>query len=109
MAVDASPTTFDIDPELGLCACFVSAPRRHLIYIKVLLESYEGVGVARSEDPFYDDERALLVLLLVPDFLDAAAGLIGHFETAVGLRRESVEPSRLDRLRADLLGELERD
>lgn len=109
MAVDGSPSTFEIDPELGLCACFVSAPRRHLTYIKVLLESYEGVGVARSEEPFFDGERALLVLLLVPDFLDAAVGLIEHLESAVGLRRESVEPSRLDRLRADLLGELERD
>jgi hypothetical protein len=78
-----------------------------LIYLKLMLESYEGVGVARSEEPFYDGERALLVFLLVPDFFDVAERLLVHLENAVDLRREIVEPSRLVRLRADLLGELE--
>jgi hypothetical protein len=100
--VDGLPAHFEVDDRLGLCALFVSAPRRHLAYIKVLLESYEGVGVARTERRFHTDDRALLVLLLVPDFLDVAARLVALFEDEVGLRVEDVGEKLREKLRSDL-------
>ncbi len=98
---------FDVDEQLGLCALFVSAPRRDLTYVKVVLESYEGVGVARTERPFLTQDRALLVLLLVPDFLDVARRLIKHFEAEVGLRIEVVDDTMREELRHDLLSRLD--
>jgi hypothetical protein len=97
---------FPIDPDLGVCALFVSAPRKHLAYIKLILESYEGVGVARTEQPFYGDDRALVVFLLVPDFFWVADTVVRHLENDAGLRKEDVSDEIRMRLRDNLLAEL---
>lgn len=97
---------FPIDPELGICALFLSAPRRHLTYLKLILESYEGVGVARTEQPFYQDDRALIVFLLAPDFFWVADKVIRHLESEVGVRREEVSDAVRATLRDDLLSQL---
>jgi hypothetical protein len=98
-----------VDPALGVCACFVSAPRRHVIYAKVILESYEGVGIARSVEPFYEGDRTLMVFLLAPDFLRVAQEMLAHLQSAIDLRFERASAERLAVLSADLLDELTRD
>lgn len=97
---------FPIDPDLGVCALFVSAPRKHLAYVKLILESYEGVGVSRTEQPFYGDDRALVVFLLAPDFFWVAETVVLHLEKEVGLRREDVSDETRALLRNNLLAEL---
>ena len=97
---------FPVDPDLGVCTWFISAPRRHLTYAKVLLESYEGVGVSRTEVPHYTEDRALVVFLIAPDFVDVADTVVRHLETAVDLRREDVSDELKAALRDDLLGQL---
>jgi hypothetical protein len=97
-----------VDEELGVHPVFVSLPREDLIYLKVLLESFEGIGVMRSEEPFYESNRALVVLLIVPDSAADALRLLNEVRGVTALAVESVERSRIERLRRDLLGELSR-
>jgi len=109
MQPSADHPQFPIDPALGVCALFVSAPRRNLTYLKLILESYEGVGVARTEIPFYGDDRALVVFLLVPDFFDVAETVVRHLESEVDLRREDVSEKIRAALRDDLVAQLADD
>lgn len=96
----------DSDAELGVVPVFLSVARADLIYVKVLLESFEGIGVMRSEEPFYGDDRALIVLLIVPDAAADAEAVLGDASQFTDLRVETVTHERLQRLRDDLLGEL---
>lgn len=97
----------EVDARLGVVPVFLSVARADLIYVKVLLESFEGIGVMRSEEPFYGDERALIVLLIVPDAVRDAEAVLDDAARVTDLRMETVAPERLERLRDDLLGELE--
>jgi hypothetical protein len=97
-----------VDPELGVHPVFLSVPRADLIYIKILLESFEGIGVMRSEEPFYGPGRALVVLLIVPDSAADAVKLLNEARGVTDLALELVAGERIERLRKDLLGELER-
>lgn len=97
---------FPVDPDLGVCALFISAPRASLAYLKLILESYEGVGVARTEVPFYEGDRALVVFLLVPDFFDVAETMVAHLEAEIDLRRENVSETIRAALRDDLIRHL---
>jgi hypothetical protein len=95
-----------IDPALGLHPLYFAIARNDTIYVKVVLESYECLGVTRTEDPFYPDDRCLVVLLLVPDFVeDARAVLAALSET---MRIDFLEPSAemVERLRHELLDDL---
>jgi hypothetical protein len=96
-----------VDPELGVHPVFLSVPRADLIYLKILLESFEGIGVMRSEEPFYGSGRALVVLLIVPDSAADAVNLLNEACEVTDLALEPVARDRLKRLRKDLLGELE--
>jgi hypothetical protein len=97
-----------VDPALGVHPVFLSVPRADLIYIKVLLESFEGIGVMRSEEPIYGPGRALVVLLIVPDSVADAVKLLNEARGVTDLALEPVAGERIERLRKDLLGELER-
>lgn len=97
-----------VDPALGVHPVFLNVARCDLIYVKVLLESFEGIGVMRSEEPFYEDDRALIVLLIVPDAADDALQLLNEARGVTDLALEPADPDRAERLRSDLIGELER-
>lgn len=45
-----------------------------IAYVKFLFESYEGVGIVRT----IDRRAAVIVVLVVPDFLTAARAIVGE-------------------------------
>ena len=94
----------DVDPELGVLALFLSVPRKDLIAVKVLLESFEGIGVIRSQQPRYTPERSLIVMLLVPDFLDCARRLLAELSEMTAAEVVAPSAAMLAELKAELLG-----
>jgi hypothetical protein len=51
---------------------FLHVPREQIAYVKFVFESYEGVAVTRT----LDRHAALLVVLVAPDFLAVAHGVV---------------------------------
>jgi hypothetical protein len=94
------------DAELGLHPLYLSVSRLDAIYVKVVLESYECLCVTRTEDPFYGDDRCLIVLLLVSDFVELAREVIAALETRDPIEYPEPGADVLERLRRDLLAEL---
>lgn len=70
--------------------------------VKFLFESYEEVGIVRT----LDRRRALIVVLVVPDFVADAEALVEVAEREYGARRVAApcEPTE-DWLLADLAAE----
>lgn len=72
-----------LDPELGVHVVFVSVPREEVIFVKVLLESYEGITAYRTQNAEHLPGRALIAVLAPPDFLaDTRRVLAEIIETA---------------------------
>lgn len=68
---------------------------------KFLFESYEEIGIVRT----LDRRRAVIVILVVPDFVDDAEELVREAETHYGAKRVDVPThSTEDWLLADLTG-----
>jgi hypothetical protein len=63
-------------PKLGVHVVFMSVSRKDEIFVRVVLECHEGVGVARAHDPAYSEERTLLSMLIVPDFAETARAML---------------------------------
>ncbi len=117
MVSDATPIgvtgAYVFDPELGVYTIYMSVARRDSVFVKLMVESYEGIGITRSLDPFYEggpgdcEARGLMVLLAVADAVEAVGLLIEELVAECGLRL--VEPSAEDiaLFRTNLLGELD--
>jgi hypothetical protein len=96
------------DATFGVHVLFVSIPRHEAVYLTVLLESYEGLVSFRTQAPEHEPGRALLAVLIPPDFArDAVAVLEGAVETA-GLTQHSPAPDDWIALRVALEVEDER-
>jgi hypothetical protein len=97
-AIELSP----LDPTFGVHVLFVSVPRHEAVYLTVLLESYEGLVSFRTQAPEHEPGRALLAVLVPPDFAeDAVAVLEGAVATA-GLTQHSPTPDDWIALRVAL-------
>ena len=74
----------------------------HIAYVKFIFESYEEVGIIRT----VDNKRAIIVLLAMHDFLDAAREILKSVESDVPLR-EIPRPADMkdDWFMAELLAE----
>ncbi len=99
-AFDPTPPPFD--PVLGLYPLFVTVPRTEAVTLKVLVESYEGFGVARTEDSQFQPGRTLLAVLLVPDFVADAMTAIATVAERLDLKRVETTEELLARLRREL-------
>ena len=75
------PATPDILP------LFLHVPRKEIAYVKFLFESYEGIAVVRTLDP----DRALLVVLVAPDFEATARAVVAEL-VAEGTAEETGPP-----------------
>ena len=51
---------------------YLEIPPEHIAYIKFIFESYEEVGIIRT----VERKKAIIVLLAMCDFLDAARGIL---------------------------------
>lgn len=67
-----------LDAQGGVYTLFFSVPRPQIAYFKLMIEAYEGVAVGRTMQRFYDEgrTRSLVVVMVVPDFITAAAALL---------------------------------
>jgi hypothetical protein len=54
----------------------------HIAYVKFIFESYEEVGIIRT----VDRKQAIIVLLAMNDFLDAARGILESLKGEIPLR-----------------------
>jgi len=102
-----APTIPPCVEDLGIHPVFFALTSEDSNYVKVVIESYDCIGVTRCHDNAYDSDRILLVLLLVPDMLAHAEALFAELCDAV--RIEFIEPDEamIASLRDDLLGELD--
>jgi hypothetical protein len=74
----------------------------HIAYIKFIFESYEEVGIIRT----VDNARAVIVLLAMNDFLDAAREILKSVGNDIPMR-EIPRPANMkdDWFMAELLAE----
>jgi hypothetical protein len=68
------------DMELDLI--YLEIPPEHIAYVKFIFESYEEVGIIRT----VDRQKAVIVLLVMPDFTDAAEKILDSIKNDVPLR-----------------------
>ena len=61
---------------------YLETPSEHIAYIKFIFESYEEVGIIRT----VDNARAIIVLLAMHDFLDAAREILKSIANDIPMR-----------------------
>ncbi len=59
----------------------VETPPEHIAYIKFIFESYEEVGIIRT----VDRKKAIIVLLVVPDFVKTAEAILESLKQEIPL------------------------
>ena len=92
-----------LDERLGVHPVFLVVPRATLLYVKVVLESYEGFGVLRTKMPYYTETDALIVLLIVPDFAEPSSQMLAELAAQGELRIVESEPAWIEELYSELL------
>ena len=91
-----------LDPALGTYPLFVSVARAEVIYLKVLLESFEGVACFRTQDPEHVPGRALVAVLAAPDFADDLLAILSEAAASADIVQHVPEPVDLIALYAAL-------
>jgi Domain of unknown function (DUF4911) len=66
---------------MNLQAIYLATPPEHIAYIKFIFESYEEVGIIRT----VDRKKAVIVLLVVTDFIDTAHNILDSLKQEVPL------------------------
>jgi Domain of unknown function (DUF4911) len=66
---------------MNLQAIYLATPPQHIAYIKFIFESYEEVGIIRT----VDRKKAVIVLLVVTDFIDTAHNILDSLKQEVPL------------------------
>jgi hypothetical protein len=89
---------------MDLHAVYLETRPEHIAYIKFIFESYEEVGIIRT----VDRKQAIIVLLVVPDFVDVAQRIMASLKQEVPVT-EIPRPTDLtdDWLMAELAAEAE--
>ena len=72
----------------------------HIAYVKFIFESYEEIGIIRT----VDNERAVIVLLAMHDFLESARRILASIQDEIPLQ-EIARPAEMkdDWFMAELL------
>jgi hypothetical protein len=88
-------------PSNDLVAYFLRLQPEDISYVKYIFESYEDIGFLRT----IDKTRAVIVVLVVPDFAEEAEGILRSIEGEIGIERLP-GPSRIgdDWLEAEVWG-----
>ncbi len=95
------------DCRLGLYSVFIEMPRAQSIYLKLVIESYEGIAVVRNVEPDEGGDEVRQVLLVVSDFLSLTEDVLEQFSSEVPLRLLEPTVAMRGDLRRQLLGELD--
>jgi hypothetical protein len=91
-----------LDARLGAHVIFVSVPREEVLFVKVLLESYEGIAAYRTQDAEHVPGRALIAVLTPPDFVEDARRVLGEMGDSADLTAHAPTTQEIERLYADL-------
>jgi hypothetical protein len=88
--------------DLGVYVAFLAVPRPQVIYVKLLVEAYEEIAVARSNEHVHDPATAEVVVLAVPDFIDVTRALIETLQAEAGVELLEPDLARVGELRATI-------
>ena len=66
---------------MDLQEIYLEIAPEHIAYIKFIFESYEEVGIIRT----VDRKKSIIVLLAMPDFVDAAHAIIDSLKQDIPL------------------------
>jgi len=66
---------------MDLQEIYLEIAPEHIAYIKFIFESYEEVGIIRT----VDRKKSIIVLLAMPDFIDAARAIINSLKQDIPL------------------------
>jgi len=66
---------------MDLQEIYLEIAPEHIAYIKFIFESYEEVGIIRT----VDRKKSIIVLLAMPDFVDAARAIIDSLKLDIPL------------------------
>ena len=75
---------------MNLHEIYLEIRPQDIAYVKFIFESYEGVGIIRT----VDRKKAVIVVLVVEDFLAAARSILTSLHTEVQLK-EIARPADL--------------
>ena len=67
---------------MNLHEIYLEIPPEDIAYVKFIIESYETVGIIRT----VDRRKAVIVFLVVEDFLPVARGLVAALHDEIQLR-----------------------
>ncbi|HME62435.1 MAG TPA: DUF4911 domain-containing protein [Candidatus Binatia bacterium] len=83
---------------------YLEVSAAHIAYVKFIFESYEEVGIIRT----VDNQKAVIVLLAMTDFLDTARKILDSIGNDIALR-EIPRPANMknDWLMAELFAGVE--
>jgi hypothetical protein len=81
----SEPEMGPVWPRLGVHVVFLSVSRKDEIFVRVVLECHEGMGVARAQDPCFSEERTLLSLLVVPDFANDVRAMLADLASSADI------------------------
>jgi len=91
-----------LDPRLGAHVIFVSVPREQVLFVKVSLESYEGVAAYRTQDPEHAPGRALIAVLTPTDFVEDARRILAEMRESADVTAHAPTQQEIEKLYADL-------
>jgi hypothetical protein len=91
-----------LDAELGVHVLFVSVPRAEVIFVKLLLESYEGIAAYRTQDAEHLPGRALIAVLPPPDFVADTCRVLAELVESADAVAYAPTAADLAKLYADL-------
>jgi hypothetical protein len=96
----------DYDDMLGVYALFLVVPRADVVYVRLVVESWEDFAVPRTMDRFHEGDRArqVVVVLAVPDFIGPCARRLARLCEETGAVPLASTPALREALRRDLLG-----
>lgn len=92
-----------LDPRLGVHVLFISVPREEVIFVKVLLESFEGVAAYRTQDAEHVPGRALIAVLAPADFVADTRKILAEILESADVVVHMPTPEDLETLYSDLL------
>jgi len=72
-------------------AIYLEIAAEDIAYIKFIFESYEEVGIIRT----VEKKRAVIALLAMDDFIDAARAILAAIEKEIPLR-EILRPAEIE-------------
>ena len=77
---------------MDLHEIYMELPMEHIAYVKFIFESYEEIGIIRT----VDRKKAIIVLLAMHDFLEAARAVLASIEKEIPLRQIPRPPDMQD-------------